>query len=190
MHDRTIHGQPWEPCAACPRRPENGGDGSHGSCCSRRHPAFCTHAAAANAAERGMAEALALPPGASREQAIVAAAHDVARSLPWLDRIRREPAEDRPPPSPAAPAGQKAGRMGAEDVKTGAKRAAPPEQDPEIRAKVEACESRGVRLKSTKCCQTWECKKGHGFEPGRVTWATCGRCKGPGLLEQERARFE
>jgi hypothetical protein len=45
MHALTIQGHPWTPCPQCPRRAENGGDGSEGVCPSRRHPAYCDHAA-------------------------------------------------------------------------------------------------------------------------------------------------
>jgi hypothetical protein len=38
---RTIQGRPWAPCPQCPRRAENGGDGSEGACPSRRHLPYC-----------------------------------------------------------------------------------------------------------------------------------------------------
>ena len=45
MHAANIQGNPWQPCPQCPRRLENGGNGSEGVCPSRRHAAFCGHAA-------------------------------------------------------------------------------------------------------------------------------------------------
>lgn len=42
VHTRTIQGLPWSPCTTCPRRAENGGDGTEGVCPSRRAPQRCS----------------------------------------------------------------------------------------------------------------------------------------------------
>jgi hypothetical protein len=65
-HAHTIQGQPWQPCEACPRRTENGGDGSEGVCPSRRHIAYCQYAT------------------------------EAAKWARWLPEIRAQQPEDRP----------------------------------------------------------------------------------------------
>jgi hypothetical protein len=77
-HSRNLRGEPWQPCPQCPRRPENGGDGSQGVCPSRRVSAYCKHAAAHWIQWR-----------------------DLIRGQPCEDRPGREPAT--PPSKPATP---------------------------------------------------------------------------------------
>lgn len=46
VFDRDLQGRRWQPCPACPRRADRGGDGSEGACPSRSHPAWCKHVTA------------------------------------------------------------------------------------------------------------------------------------------------